>query len=85
MQKENREYKDSVFVDLFCKYKRAKEYQIMLYNALHDTNYTEDEVEIEDIRIDDTIYKNFRNDVAFGIQKKFFMFGEHQIILWKMN
>jgi len=43
-----------------------------------DTDYTEDEVEIEDIRLEDVLYKNFQNDVALGINKKYLVFGEHQ-------
>lgn len=50
----------------------------MLYNALLDTNYTQDEVEIEDVRLEDVLYKNFQNDLALGINKKYLVFGEHQ-------
>lgn len=76
--KANKQYKDSMFVDLFCNFEKSKEYQLMLYNALHDSNYSEEEADIKDIRIDDVLYKKFRNDVAFGIRKKVFFFGEHQ-------
>lgn len=34
--KENREVKNSVFVDLFCYDKTAEENAIALYQALHD-------------------------------------------------
>lgn len=78
MHKENRKHKDSVFVDLFYNYKNAKEYQLMLYNALMDTDYKQGEVEIEDVRLEDVLYKNFQNDVAMGINKKYLVFGEHQ-------
>ena len=42
MEKENREHKDSLFVDLFYQDETAKKNLLSLYNALHDTNY-EDE------------------------------------------
>lgn len=77
-KKENKKYKDSVFVDLFCNYRKSKEYQISLYNALHDTDYEEEDIEIEDIRVEDVLYKSFKNDVGFGIKKKYLFFGEHQ-------
>ena len=37
-EKANRNYKDSVFVDLFARDITAKENFISLYNALHGTN-----------------------------------------------
>ena len=37
-EKTNRNYKDSVFVDLFAHDVTAKENFISLYNALHGTN-----------------------------------------------
>ena len=35
---ENRNHKDSLFIDLFCKDKDGKQNFISLYNALHNTN-----------------------------------------------
>ena len=37
-QAANRNYKDSVFVDLFSEDKEAKENFLSLYNALHNTH-----------------------------------------------
>ena len=37
-QAANRNYKDSVFVDLFSEDKKAKENFLSLYNALHNTH-----------------------------------------------
>lgn len=37
MSKENREHKDSVFVDLFYNDETADINLLSLYNALHDT------------------------------------------------
>lgn len=42
MSKENRKYKDSVFVDLFYSDETAKKNLLSLYNALHDTNLTDE-------------------------------------------
>lgn len=42
MGKENREYKDSMFVDLFYSDETAKKNLLSLYNALHDINFQDD-------------------------------------------
>ena len=63
LAKENREYKDSVFVDLFYSDETAKKNLLSLYNALHGTNL-EDEGLIKKIRIEDVLYKNFNNDIS---------------------
>lgn len=76
--KENRTYKDSVIVDIFCEDEKAKENQLSLYNALHNTNYTLDEIKIQDIRIDNVIYMNFRNDMAFNYNDRLLILSEHQ-------
>ncbi len=77
IEKENREYKDSLFVDLFYQDKTAKKNLLSLYNALHDTDY-QDEGIIQKIKIDDILYKNFKNDISFGVDEKIIVFGEHQ-------
>ncbi|MBR7063574.1 MAG: hypothetical protein IKI31_00210 [Treponema sp.] len=74
----NREYRDSVFVDLFSKDQDAKKNALSLYNALHNTNLKEDETEIEFIRIENVLYKTFRNDVSMLINGRLVMFIEHQ-------
>ena len=56
---ENREYKDSMFKDLFS----IPEYSVELINALLDTNY-----KIEDIRnvtLSNVLRKDIYNDLAF--------------------
>ena len=65
-------------MDLFCEDEKAKENQLSLYNALHDTDYTLDEIEISDIRIENTIYMNFRNDMAFNYDNRLLILSEHQ-------
>lgn len=77
MEKENREHKDSVFVDLFYQDETAKKNLLSLYNALHDTNY-EDESIIRKVKVDDVLYKNFRNDISFEVNGLVLVFGEHQ-------
>ncbi|NLG05729.1 MAG: hypothetical protein GX567_18180, partial [Clostridia bacterium] len=64
--KENREYKNSVFVDLFYEDEKADENDIALYNALHDVPLPEGTC-IKRFRVDDVLYMNFKNDVSFGI------------------
>lgn len=76
-EKENREHKDSVFVDLFYSDESAKKNLLSLYNALHDTDF-QDEKLIRKVKIDDVLYKNFKNDISFEINGKVIVFGEHQ-------
>lgn len=77
MEKENREYKDSVFVDLFYSDETAMQNLLSLYNALHDTDL-KDESLIRKVKIEDILYKNFKNDISFEIEGKILIFGEHQ-------
>ncbi len=77
MGKENREYKDSVFVDLFYSDESALKNLLSLYNALQDTDL-QDESLIHKIKIDDVLYKNFKNDISFEVNGKVIVFGEHQ-------
>ena len=44
MEKEKREHKDSLFVDLFYQDETAKKNLLSLYNALHDTNYKDETI-----------------------------------------
>ncbi len=75
--KENREYKNSMFVDLFFEDALAEQNDISLYNALHDEPLPEG-TSIQKIRVDDILYLNFKNDVSFGVGGKVMVFGEHQ-------
>ena len=77
MEKENREYKDSMFVDLFYKDETSNENLLSLYNALHGTNL-KDASCIHKLSISDVLYKNFRNDISFEVDGKVFVLGEHQ-------
>ncbi len=77
MEKENREHKDSLFVDLFYQDETAKKNLLSLYNALHDTDY-QDEAVIRKVKIEDVLYKNFKNDISFEVNGQVLVLGEHQ-------
>lgn len=77
MEKENREHKDSVFVDLFYQDEAARKNLLSLYNALHDTKYQDEEI-IQKVKIEDVLYKNFKNDISFEVNGQVFVLGEHQ-------
>ncbi len=68
-EKQNRFYKDTVFVDLFSEDEKGKENFLSLYNALFDTNLT-DTSKIENIRLDQVMYMSFRNDISFLVEDK---------------
>lgn len=75
--KENREHKDSVFVDLFYEDETAENNLLSLYNALHGTDYRSRSM-IHKIRVGNVLYKNFKNDISFEVGEKLIVFGEHQ-------
>lgn len=77
MAKENRKYKDSLFVDLFYSDETAKKNLLSLYNALHGTDL-KDEGLIRKVKIEDILYKNFNNDISCEVDRKVLVFGEHQ-------
>ena len=62
--KENREIKNSVFVDLFYEDESAEANEIALFNAIHDKPLPEG-TKIRKFRVDNTIYMNFQNDISF--------------------
>jgi hypothetical protein len=74
--KANREYKDSVFSKL-CE---DKERLIEVYNAVSGKNYPPD-TEIEFATLDDVLFLDRRNDVAFVIEGKLVVLIEHQSTL----
>ncbi len=73
----NREYKDTVFVDLFGKDINAKHNFLLLYNALHGTNLSET-TELKNIELEQVIYTSLRNDISFLIDNKLIVLAEHQ-------
>jgi len=77
MKKHNRRYKDSVFVDLFSEDKYAKNNFLVLYNALHDTDYRSTGI-LKNIRLKQVMYMSFANDVSYLIDNKLIVLAEHQ-------
>ena len=65
--KENREIKNSVFVDLFYEDESAEANEIALFNAIHDEPLPEG-TKIRKFRVDNTIYMNFQNDISFDAE-----------------
>ena len=76
--KTRRNYKDSVFVDLFAHDISAKENFISLYNALHGTNLDASTTEIKSVMLEKVLYMKFYNDVAMLIDGKIVILIEHQ-------
>lgn len=77
MAKENREHKDSVFTDLFNYDETARKNVLELYNALFDTNYT-DENMIQMVSLENVLFMNLKNDVAFIAGDRRIVLSEHQ-------
>lgn len=73
----NRNYKDSVFVDLFSEDEKARENFLSLYNALHDTHLNSIE-KLQNIRLDQVLYMTFYNDVSYLVEDKIVLLAEHQ-------
>ena len=78
MQKTNRNYKDSVFVDLFAYDITAKENFISLYNALHETNLDVRTTDVQPVMLEQVLYMKYYNDIAMLIDGKIVILIEHQ-------
>ena len=77
-EKTNRNYKDSVFVDLFAYDITAKENFISLYNALHDTNLDVKTTDVQPVMLERVLYMKYYNDIAMLIDGKIVILIEHQ-------
>ena len=77
-EKTNRNYKDSVFVDLFAHDINAKENFISLYNALHGTNLDVETTDIQPVMLEQVLYMKYYNDIAMLIDGKIVILIEHQ-------
>ena len=77
MRKHNRHYKDSVFVDLFSSDRTAKDNFLALYNALYNTNYQSTDI-LKNMRLKQTMYMSFANDVSYLVDNKIIVLAEHQ-------
>ena len=73
MAELNRKYKDSVFRMLFSE----KDKLIELYNAIFDTDYTEED-SVDITTIEEVIFKTMKNDISFVMDGKFVLLVEHQ-------
>lgn len=76
-QKENREYRDSVFVDLFQTSEfaeaNAKELTRWLMNLDEEWDG-----KIIPFRLEDALYKTYKNDVSYLVNDVLLVFSEHQ-------
>ena len=73
----NRQYKDTVFTDLFYSDQDAERNLLSLYNALYGTDF-KDEGAVEKVRLDDVIFMKMKNDLAAVIGGKRLFLCEHQ-------
>ena len=69
----NRNYKDSVFRMLFSE----KDKLIELYNAIFDTDYTDDE-SVDITTLEDVVFKTMKNDISFVLGGRAVLLVEHQ-------
>ncbi len=74
----NRKHKDRLFRYLF----QDKKYLLELYNALHDSSYTDPE-ELEVVTMEDVIFMKMKNDLSFIIDSRLSLY-EHQST-WNPN
>ena len=77
-EKTNRNYKESVFVDLFAHDITAKENFISLYNALHGTNLDVETTDVQPVMLERVLYMKYYNDIAMLIDGKIVILIEHQ-------
>ena len=76
--KPNRQYKDSVFVDIFSRNEKTRqEGAVSLYNALHEEKVGKD-AKVEFIEIKNVLYHKQKNDVSFKVSDKIIVLLEHQ-------
>ncbi len=74
----NRQHKDRLFRYLF----KDKKYLLELYNALHNSNYTDPE-ELEVVTMEEVIFMKMKNDLSFMIDSHLNLY-EHQST-WNPN
>ena len=74
----NKNYKDSVFVDLHSEDKLLRKQAVIdIYNALHDEKFTINE-EIRFLKLKSVFFHKVRNDVSFTVDDKLMVLLEHQ-------
>lgn len=77
-KKQKRNFKDTLFVDLFGKCPEAKENFLSLYNAMHGTNLKLSETEIKPIMLEQTVYVGRYNDVSMLVNGEIVVLVEQQ-------
>ena len=68
-----REYKDTVFIDLFTSWTKP----VSLYNALSSSNVPEN-AKIKQLQISNALYTSLRCDLAFILENELIVIIEHQ-------
>ena len=77
--KPNRQYKDSVFVDIFSRDEITRRKGVIsLYNALHEGEKLDEDAKIEFLHLKNVIYRKLRNDVSFIANGRIIVLIEHQ-------
>ena len=76
-RRKNKKFKDSVFVDLFQTSEYAKENSKSLVRWVKGLRPDWDG-EVRRIRIEDTLYMNFKNDVSYITEDALMVLAEHQ-------
>ena len=74
MSKTTKNYKDTVFSSLFYECENAEDNARSLYKALTGKNVEE----IEKCRLEEVLFREFKNDVAYIMDGKWVCFIEHQ-------
>ena len=73
-----RTYKDSLFVDLFCRDRDGKRNFLSLYNALHGTDLRLSDTALKDVSISDVLFSVQNNDVSMLVENRVVVLCEHQ-------
>ena len=74
----NREYKDSVFVDLFSLDEKTRyDAVIPFYNEFHNKKLSRKE-EVRFVRLENILFRKVRNDVSFIAEGRLLLLLEHQ-------
>ena len=70
-------YKDSLFRSLFSNETAA----LGLYNALHRTDYSEQDTEVIINTLGESLFSNKKNDISFLLNRKLVIMVEHESII----
>ena len=76
LEKANKNYKDGIFRSLFNNEDELRK----LYNALSGKNYPND-TPVKIVTLDNVIFNELKNDIAFLLDNRFIILTEHQSTL----